>query len=110
MNRSKRIQAATKILRAFWLYGSPKGRGWSGAAFEALEALHPAAARCLREEGAEAAWEKFGEETYRCWWCRREVPWEDGVADDMPDVCDSCWGSRILCAVRWVRVRLGWAR
>lgn len=28
---------------------------------------------------------------YRCLWCRRDVPWCFGAADDMPEVCDDCW-------------------
>lgn len=35
--------------------------------------------------------ERVEHRTYRCAWCRRDVPWCMGASDDMPDVCDDCW-------------------
>lgn len=31
-------------------------------------------------------------ETYICWGCMRRLPWSNGCADKMGDVCDDCWG------------------
>lgn len=53
--------AVVELLRGWYLYGSAGCRGWNGCMFEALKALNPIAAQCLREEGVIAAWEKFGE-------------------------------------------------
>jgi len=56
-----RQRAVWELLKGFRLYGEKIGRGWGGCAFRALEALCPAAAECLREEGAHVADERFGE-------------------------------------------------
>lgn len=33
----------------------------------------------------------YGGRTYVCAGCKKEVPWENGAADDMPNHCDDCW-------------------
>jgi hypothetical protein len=35
-------------------------------------------------------------ETWVCWMCFRRVPWSNGAADDMPDLCDECWSAAHL--------------
>lgn len=32
------------------------------------------------------------EPAYLCYSCKRIVPWSFGCADDLPHVCDDCWG------------------
>jgi hypothetical protein len=29
--------------------------------------------------------------TFLCPGCEREVPYENGACDDMPELCDDCW-------------------
>ena len=31
-------------------------------------------------------------ETYVCTSCMKRVPWENGCADALGDICDDCWG------------------
>lgn len=30
-------------------------------------------------------------ETFKCYACKRRVPWSFGADDDLPDFCDHCW-------------------